>query len=337
MTTQTDATAPTQTAAPPATEPLIGEAFSAPQAFSLIPDSGEGVAAIVELARQTAQVKIGDLATDGLGLGLPASIPLLIDQRPDGQIRTLVAEIEAYRRWPERRKGTANATTLQSFIDLVNRHKDDDTAVFAKTAWPEPALTAVIDYHELDGTPRWGAHRIRYAFPVTDEFKVWIEKNGKAMEQAEFAAFLEDHAAELSAAYGPEATEYETLFKEKFATPADLIALSRSLEIHVGAKVKRAERIQTGERTVEFVEEHLNNKGDRVEIPGIFMVSVPAFVDGENIRIPARLRYRLSGGSIHWFYQLYRWQFWLRDQVKNDLTTVADKTGLPTFEGSPEA
>lgn len=326
----------TRTETPDAGEPFFGKPLAAPQAFSLIPDSGEGVAAIVDLARQTAQVKIGDLTTAGLGSGLPATIPLLVDQRPGGKVVTLKSEIEAYRLRPERRKGTADATTLQSFIDMVNRHKDDASAVFARTAWPGPALTAVIDYHEIDGTPRWGGHRIRYAFPVTDEFKVWIEKNGETMEQAEFAAFLEDHAAELSAVYGPEAAEYETLFKEKFATPADLIALSRSLEIHVGAKVKRAERIQTGERTVEFVEEHLNGKGERVDIPGIFMVSLPAFVDGANVRIPARLRYRISGGSIHWSYQLYRWQFWLRDQIKNDLATVADRTGLPTFEGAPE-
>lgn len=335
MTTETDDRADSAPAKP-AFEAMIGEALHAPQAFSLIPDSGEGVGAIVDLARQTALVKIGDLDTKGLGIGLPATVPLLIDQRPGGAIRTLKTEIEAYRTWPERIEGTAQTTTLQSFIDLVNRHKDGGSAVFAKTSWPEPSLTAVVDYHGA-ADPRWAKHRIRYAFPITDEFKVWIEKNGKMMEQAEFAAFLEDHAAELSAAYGPEAAEYESLFKEKFATPADLIALSRSLEIHVGAKVKRAERIQTGERTVEFVEEHLNGKGDKVDIPGIFMVSVPAFVDGEQVRIPARLRYRIAGGSIHWFYQLYRWQFWLRDQVKNDLITVADKTALPTFEGSPEA
>ena len=58
---------------------------------------------------------------------------------------------------------------------------------------------------------------------------------------------------------------------------------------------------------------------------------------GDPVRIPARLRYRVQSGSISWFYQLYRWQFWLRDQVKNDLDTVKQKTLLPTFEGSPEA
>lgn len=321
-------------------EPLQLEACPGlPLSLGAIPDGGDGIAAIVDLARQASEINQINLSLPpgALGYGLPSVVPLLVDRRPGGKVSPLKNEIEAYRFLPERRRGTSQVTTLQSFIELVNRHKDESSAVFAKTSWPEPALTAVFDYHQIDGSARHGEHRTRYAFPVTDEFKIWIEKNGKGMEQAEFAAFLEDHAAELSAAYPPEQVEYESLFKEKFATPADLIALSRSLEIYVGARVKRQERLSSGERTVEFVEEHTNTKGEKVEVVAIFMVSVPAFVDGENVRIPARLRYRIQAGSIVWFYQLYRWQFWLRDQVKNDLDTVKQKTALPTFEGSPEA
>lgn len=321
----------------PAAETATVEAFASPLYSGQIPNADAGVRAIVDLAEAASEIEIVTVPTKGLGAGLPANVPLLVDHRKGGGVTSLKDLIDRHRQEPARLLGTANTTTLQSFIDLVNRHKDAGSAVFAKTAWPEPALTAVIDYHDLAHTPRWGNHRIRYAFPITDEFKVWIEKNGKPMEQADFAAFLEEHAAELSAAYGLEQDEYETLFKEKFATPADLIALSRSLEVFVGARVKRQERLASGERTVEFVEEHTNTKGEKVDIPGIFMVAVPAFVDGETIRIPARLRYRIQSGGIMWFYQLYRWQFWLRDQVKNDLLTVADKTVLPTFEGSPEA
>lgn len=322
-----------------AAEPVTLEAYRAlPMAIGSIPDSDGGIAAIVELTREASAVDRVDLSLSGdHAYGLPPSVALFVDRRPGGKISDVKDLIERHRFLPARREGTARVTTLQSFVDLVNRHKDEGSAIFAKTTWPEPSLTAVFDYHGLDNKPRWGKHRAVYAFPITDEFKVWIEMNGKQMEQGDFAAFLEEHAAELSAPYDGERTEFEHLFKEKFATPIDLIALSRSLEVFVGARVKRQERLASGERTVEFVEEHTNTKGEKVEIPGIFMVSVPAFIDGEPIRIPARLRYRVAGGSIHWFYQLYRWQFWLRDQIKNDLDRAGEKTTLPTFEGSPEA
>ena len=119
-------------------------------------------------------------------------------------------------------------------------------------------------------------------------------------------------------------------------TPSEVVALSRHLEVHVNAKAKQGIRLQTGERQVEFSEEHVNAKGEAVVIPGVFMVSVPAFVDGDAVRIPARLRYRITGGEIKWFYQLYRWEFFLREQVGRDLKDAAKDTGLPAFEGAPE-
>ncbi len=288
-------------------------------------------------AKSAGALRPVELAAPEGAVGVPPSIPALLRDGAAPEVVGLRKLFEDYRNAPERRRGVARMTTLESFEALVNRHKGESSAIFAATAWPNPKLTAVIDYHETDGTARFGEHRIEYPFPLTDEFKVWIGQDGKAMEQAEFAAFLEDHAAELAAPLDAERNEYQALFKEKFATPAELIDLSRSLEVFVGARVKRGERLASGERTVEFVEEHTNVKGEKIEIPGVFMVSIKAFMDGDAIRIPARLRYRISAGNIHWFYSLYRWEHWLRAQVQDDLAHAAKATGLPTFEGAPEA
>jgi uncharacterized protein YfdQ (DUF2303 family) len=195
----------------------------------------------------------------------------------------------------------------------------------------------VLDYDSAACEARNRSHRIVYAFPLTEEFKAWVGFNTKPMDQAEFAAFLEDHAAELAAPEDGERSTYERLFNEKMATPSEVVSLSRHLEVHVNAKAKQGIRLQTGERQVEFSEEHVNAKGEAVVIPGVFMVSVPAFIDGETVRIPARLRYRIIGGDIKWFYQLYRWEFFLREQVERDLEAAAKATDLPAFEGAPEA
>jgi uncharacterized protein YfdQ (DUF2303 family) len=304
-----------------------------------VPSCDEGIKAIAALADKGASIELAKLETKGLAEGLPDAVPYIVDKRGAGgkSVYAIKDLIEAYRLRPERRRGTATVTTLQSFIDLVNRHKDDHSAVFAATAWPSPALTGVIDYHEAKGAPRHGQHRVLYPFPVTEEIKAWIGNNGKSMEQAEFAAFLEEHAAELASPFDGDRDIYEQLFKERLATPTELIALSRNLEVHVGGKFKRAERLSSGERTVEFVEEHTNTKGEKVDVPGAFMISVPAFVDSEAVRIPARLRYRATGGTIVWFYHLYRWEIFIRERVKHDLLQAGKETALPTFEGSPEA
>lgn len=176
------------TASAPLELPLI----STTTGFTSLPNESEGVRAIVDLAQKASHIEIAQIATAGIGQGLPAVVPLLIDHRPGGTVAAIKTQIETYRTGPERRVGSAKVTTLQSFIDLTNRHKDAHSAIFGATAWPSPSLTAVIDYHQTGGEPRWAKHRIEYAFPVTDEFKVWIGQNGKPMEQGDFARFLED-------------------------------------------------------------------------------------------------------------------------------------------------
>ena len=300
------------------------------------PLDAHGIELITRLAVEAANPAVLRVTTDGMGKGLPKEVPVAFDAKQQA-FRSIRHLIEEFRVAPERRKGTATADTLASFIDLTNRHKDENSALFGRAIWPEPSLTAVLDYDGADSDARFGDHRVVYAFPLTEEFKAWVGANARPMDQEAFAAFLEEHAAELAAPMDGERGEYERLFGEKMATPQEVVMLSRHLEVLVNAKAKQGIRLQTGERTVEFSEEHVNAKGEAVTIPGVFMVSVPAFVDGEAVRIPARLRYRITGGAIKWLYQLYRWEFFLREQVQRDLRLAAEKTGLPPFEGEPEA
>ncbi len=304
---------------------------------AILPDGDSALDFLDTLSRKAA----GDFRAETIhapegAVGVPAELPILIKTGEAPELRSLKSEFDKYRTAPERRAGVAKVTTLWSFIDLVNRHKDEHSAIFARTAMPSPQLLAVIDYHKTDGGARFGQHRVQYDFPLTDEFKVWVAKNGVGMEQADFAAFLEDHAAELAAPLDAEAAEYKALFKERVASPIELINLSRSLEIFVGAKVKRQERLQTGERSIVFESTHTNAAGEPVDIPGVFMISVAAFIDGQPLRIPARLRYRAGQAGVVWSYHLYRVDYWLRVQVQHDMQDAAKATELPAYEGAPE-
>ncbi|RWO90899.1 DUF2303 family protein [Mesorhizobium sp.] len=299
------------------------------------PLDAHGIDLVKALALESASPTIMSVTTSGLSAGVPSSLPVAFDRKSQ-TFKSLKPLIEEFRTAPDRRKGTATVETLASFIALVDRHKDENSVLFGKTAMPDPKLTAVLDYDKEGVAARNRSHRIVYAFPLTEEFKAWVATSGEAMEQEIFAAFLEEHSAELAAPTEGEISEYERLFKEKMATPSEVVALSRHLEVFVAARAKQGIRLQTGERVVEFAEEHQNAKGEAIIVPGVFMVSVPAFVAGDPVRIPARLRYRVKSSKVVWFYQLYRWEFFLREQVGENLKTAADATGLPAFEGAPE-
>jgi len=336
--------------ATPATEsaPMIGEALhpTAPET-SLLVTRKDVLDRIADLAQQSQSFEIVELtAPDGMN-GVPAKIPAIYKHGASPTLAGVEQLFEPYRTNPARRKGTATADTLQSFISLVRRHMDGDSAIFAATTFPNVKLTAIIDYNrtakeadaadrDLEHEPRWGQHRVAYAFPLTDEFKAWMKMDGEPFKQIEFAQFLEEHIAELAAPYAAEQSDYEPKFGAKFALPMELIELSRFLEVNVKQAFKQSNRLQSGERKIVFESEHVNSQGEAIVIPGIFMISVPAWIDGEPVRIPARLRYRTAGSEVIWFYDLYKPDFWLREQVINDATTASSETGLPVYLGAPE-
>ena len=303
-----------------------------------LPNSDKGIAAIVELTKKSLGAEIKTVSLPPLGAGLPSSIPVVIDNR-SGEARPAQHLIEAFRIKPARKTGTARALTLKAFIDLTNRHKTEHSAVFADTDWKKPSFQAVIDYHENQsaGPADNLKHRIAYAFPASEEWKAWVEQNGQPMEQGAFAAFLEDRIADLSAPTDAERIWLERDFGTTVATPAQLIQLSRGLQVNVDSLVKNVVNLASGEAQVAFEETHTDGDGKPLKVPGIFMLAIAPFFMGEKVSLPVRLRYRKSGQKIVWFYQMYRPDQFVTERVRDDLLTVAAETALPAFEGSPEA
>lgn len=299
----------------------------------------EAIKVFADLAQKAAgKMTFAEIKPPEGSVGLPDSVLVGLIDGQSPKMLPLREAFDAWRRKPERRTGVAKTTTLASFIDLVELHKGDNSALFAKTTWPEPSLTAVIDYHSKEEADNC-AHRIHYAFPLTDEFKAWIGGNGKPFNQIDFATFVEDRIADMSAPMDGEIAEYEKLFRSKFALPTEMIDLSRGLRVNVEERVTNAFMMQSGESELQFSTEHRDSKGEKLVVPGLFMLCLPVFIDGSVVRIPARLRYRVvpGEGTILWSYNLYRWEVLLRERVSSDFAIAAKQTGLPSFEGAPEA
>lgn len=266
-------------------------------------------------------------------------VPLIVRPTGNGSVAVESAKklLDEYRLAPERRKGTAKALTLASFIALTSRHMDADSALFAALTGENPSLTAVFDYNTIDHAPRFGQHRASYEFPLSDEWKQWRGKDGVVMSQGDFAAWIEDHIAELASPLDAEVSQYEGLFKTKIALPSDMITLSRGMAISVEARSVEARVLQSGEVQVSYEEVHKDGRGEKLLVPGLFIVKIPLFVEAEDVRLLTRLRYRVLGGKIAWSYQLYRPELVMREVMSLAVEKAAQDTGLPMYEGTPEA
>jgi len=271
--------------------------------------------------------------------GVPAEIPAALIRGDKPQIIPINDVLDAYRLLPARKNGTAKVETLTSFIDLTNRHKTTNSAIFAATEWRKPSLTSVINYHHTgdeSGLADHLDHRIVYDFPLSQEWQAWKNKDGEVMSQADFAAFIEDRIADLAAPDEEETVDTAKLFATTVATPAKMVELSRGLAVHVDATVKQNTILQSGEGQITWVESHNGADGKPIQVPGLFIIRLAPFVGGEAVRIPVRLRYRVRGGSLVWSYQIYRPDLAISEVVTAAIAKVTQATNLPVYEGKPE-
>ncbi len=211
--------------------------------------------------------------------------------------------------------------------------------------------------------PRFGQHRAAYEFPLSDEWMAWMEMNGQQMLQGDFAAFLEERALDLAppptldgtfngqAPDLPEtASESErkraefmealrtmtARLKATWAGPEKMMDLSRNLKITEHNRVEAASNIANGTGALVYVSEHTDEKGETVQVPGLFLISIPVFRGGPSYLIPVRLRYRAKG-TVVWFYDTYRHDKVFEHAFAEACTRVRERTELPLLVGLPEA
>lgn len=298
--------------------------------------NGSETAAIID-----AMERLDSVETVALRRGGGQEVEVLA--LPKGKaIQSMKPFLDEYLQAPERRRGTARLTTLLSFVDHVNRFKDDDSVVFADLQNASaPKLIGVLNYNaKADGEPRFGDHRAEYAFPISDEWKAWTGKKD-AMALGDFAEFLEEHVGDI--------VDPATLTKDSvtlaeakqlgitLATPQALMETSRGLTIHVKAGITNATRLSSGETQVDFKEEHQGADGKALVVPGGFAIAIPVFRLGTPYLLLVRLRYRVDGNKVLWFFAISKVAKSFETAITKVCLQAATDTALPLFYGSPEA
>jgi hypothetical protein len=265
----------------------------------------------------------------------------------DAQLKSIKGLLDEYKTKPERIKGIARHTTLESFTDHAVRFADKESALFAHRDPKAPSLLAVYDYHptvpDAGGVAaaeaRFSEHRSLYSFPVSDEWTTWNQYNGTKLDQGQFAEFLENHIHNVTDPLGAlkETVAIMEMLLCKFTGPSGLMELARGLTVREASVVANQHKLGSGEVTFRYDTKHLDEAGAPLTVPGAFLLSIPVFRGGDNYQLAARLRYRLANGLLTWWYELHR----ARETFDHAFDQACEKaktdTKLPLFYGSPEA
>lgn len=149
---------------------------------------------------------------------------------------------------PQRIARDVTFTDVESFVEYVNRFKDDGSIIFVDGSPNGVSMEAVLDY-DKPGDPRHGSHRARFVATQTEAAKAWFGQNGKKIAQSEFIQFIYKHRRNVASPSG--ATLLEVLsdlkltVKGEFRDVVDDLTGSRQLVYQVDVRGQSMKRDQT--------------------------------------------------------------------------------------------
>lgn len=232
------------------------------------------------------------------------------------------------RTYPERASGTAQMRDAPSFIAYVNKHKGSATTLYAQLE-PAQFLAVFDDFHVITGDDQlaavadlfaasnWRQWRAHFQVPASREWMLWNAKNRNRMNQLQFAEFLQDNLPDVAQPDG-----------------ATLLAMALNFEAAREGRFIAAQRLHDGSHNLQWREE--TNAAGTVQLPEFIKLAIPVFENGDTYELAARLRYRVTDGSLAIWFELVRPHKVLEDAFHATWDRIKEGTALPILLGSPE-
>ena len=220
---------------------------------------------------------------------------------------------------PNRKRGSIK---LKDVASLLAYCKDQDAAatayLYADT--DRRLVTAIFNDQRANALPGWRDHRAEFLAEFTPEFDKWKSNNTKQMAQAEFAEFIEDNFADIT-------------------EPAahTMLEMATTIQAKTDISFSSAKRLQNGQVQLQYTEAIDARAGANgaLEIPKEFSLGLRIFKNGEGYKLKARLKYRLHGGAIKFWYELDRPERAIEEAFGDYVGILREQSGYQVLLGCP--
>ncbi|WP_097922071.1 DUF2303 family protein [Streptomyces sp. wa1063] len=218
---------------------------------------------------------------------------------------------------PDRKVGLTTVRDAVSFHAYFEKHADDDSEVYADS--DRLTITAVLDAHQADA-PRYNQHVLKLSLRETEAWKQWAARDGKLVDQEQFAEFIEDHLPEL---LEPSA--------------ADMLEIAQSFQATSKVDFQSASRLASGQRQFQYVETGTAKAGQKgqLSVPETFTIGLVPFEGSEGYKLTARLRYRIGQNGLLLGYKLERPDEVRRTAFADVVTAIGEHIDQPVMNGTP--
>lgn len=199
--------------------------------------------------------------------------------------------ISKHRATPLRKKANVSLRDVDSFCQYWALYHNENSRVFGDQDLKALRFTVVLDYHGVGEQPAaWREHTATYTLTKSVEWETWLGSNGKKMNQADFATFIEDNAVDI---IDPPS--------------ADMVQVARELDANTSVQFSSGTRLNNGQQQLKYVTETKATVGkSTMEVPERFTLRLVAFVGMPPVDVVARLRYRINDGTLSLWYDLLR-------------------------------
>lgn len=245
--------------------------------------------------------------------------------------RVRVLSMEAFATNPYRRRGTVVFDDPASMVAYVNEFQAQGASrLYASLAGRSAVAVlndddaAAIDVPDADDAGAWRDHRAELRVQATPQWTRWRERSGAWGSQADFAEHLEINLADIT---DPVA--------------ADLVEIARSLTASNDVQFRSAVNLQSGEIRFAY-DENVQAKatgsgGSAIDVPKAFTLRIAVFQGTDPVDVTARLRYKLTGGTLALAYLLLNADDIEREQFHEQIEAVGTGVGLTPLYGMPPA
>lgn len=232
----------------------------------------------------------------------------------------ITKHVEAAGQFPSRKRGTVALQDLDSLIAYSKTMNcEDDGFIYADLESRE--IVVVFNDHGSD-LPGWRDHRASYKAAFTPEFDRWLLNNGhgKARDQTAFAEFIEDNIADIAEPAG-----------------AQLLEVATTIQAKTDISFSSARRLDNGQVQLGYTETIDAKAGANgaLSIPREFALGVRIFKNGDGYKLTARLKYRLTGGGVKFWYELDRPERAIEDAFGGYVTRLREQSGYRVLIGRP--
>lgn len=227
--------------------------------------------------------------------------------------------VEQAQPMPSRKRGTVALKDVPSLLAYCA----DQSMPASGYIYADPdsrKITAVFNDHRATLLPGWRDHRAEFTALYTQEFDNWLRNNKQPKNQSEFAEFIEDNFADI--------TE---------PAAAQLLDIATTMQAKTGINFSSSKRLDNGQVQLQYTEtiDARAGAGGAMGIPKEFALGLRIFKNGAGYKIKARLKYRLSGGAVKFWYELDRPEKSVEDAFAGYVDEVREKSGYTVLIGVP--